>query len=67
MNISLLLKYIFKLKEYYQIEQLRFEIGFVLILKVILLVVIWWTFFSHPLTREARQQIVTQIIVTPSK
>jgi hypothetical protein len=56
-----------KISSFFQAKGLGFEIGVILIFKIILLWVIWWAFFSHPIAKESRQQAVTQTLLTPSK
>ena len=48
-------------------EQLRVEIAIIVVIKIVLLWLIWWLCFSHPVSKETRQQAVTQILLTPSK
>jgi multidrug resistance efflux pump len=43
------------------------EIIIILIVKILLLWLIWATFFSHPLTEDARQNAATRMILNHSK
>jgi multidrug resistance efflux pump len=52
-----------QLKSANKSRQFAIEITIILIVKVILLWLIWAMFFSHPITREARQSEVTRIIL----
>jgi len=56
-----------KLNNFFQSKGLAFEIGVILIFKILILWGIWWAFFSHPIAKESRQQAVTQTLLTPSK
>ena len=56
-----------KLRSFICSRELSIEIGLILIFKIFLLWAIWWVCFSHPISKETRQQAVTQILLTPSK
>jgi hypothetical protein len=56
-----------KLSSFIRSRGLGFEICLIIALKIFLLWAIWWACFSHPISKETRQQAVTQILLTPLK
>jgi hypothetical protein len=55
------------LKANRQYSRLAIEITVILIAKVILLYLLWWACFSHPIAKQDRQAAVTRIIMNTSK
>jgi hypothetical protein len=55
------------LKAHRRYSRLAIEITVILLVKVILLYLLWWACFSHPIAKQDRQQAVTRIIMSTSK
>lgn len=59
-------EYLSHLNKQQRYSRLAVEITIVLTVKVILIWLLWWSFFSQPIPKEARQDAVTRVILTPS-
>jgi hypothetical protein len=55
------------LKAHRRYSRLAIEITVILLTKVVLLYLLWWACFSHPIAKQDRQQAVTRIIMSTSK
>jgi hypothetical protein len=55
------------IKEWLRAHSLTKEVIFILVLKVGLLSLIWWMFFSHPMDESVRLKTVTKMLLTPKE
>lgn len=59
-------KHIKRLQASDKFGRLAIEISVILVIKIMLLWLLWVLFFSHPITKEARQLAVTRVILNHS-
>ncbi|MES2182445.1 MAG: cytochrome oxidase putative small subunit CydP [Pseudomonadota bacterium] len=59
-------EHIKRLKASDNFGRLAIEISVILVIKIMLLWLLWVLFFSHPITKEARQLAVTRVILNHS-